>query len=499
MKLKDDFFEPEVVGDIYVSRALKEVWAINLDLLEVFQQFCENYNLRFFMGFGTLLGAVRHQGFIPWDDDVDILMPRADFERLKKLGSAFASPYFLQNSYSEKGFWYGGMMKFRRSDTTCLERYDYENRQSNHGIGLEIMALDVVPDIPQAQRRQAEEVGRYQRLLWAKSHKEELYKLRGNIEAMGEVEWQHLRKATAMCTLEELEVGFLSICQQCNTKSSQKLAIFLFYNKGDKYRVFERSWFTETIMLDFAGMMLPAPKGFWQCLQRFYGEGFMGYELYAKRKPHHPAVWDTHVPYTVWQKRILDLYQPDGRKVIVFGTGNMAEKFVEQLAGRLEIFAFVDNNSKTWQTTFLEYPIKSPCILAEKPEKWHVIIANGYYREIGRQLAEMGLNDYYVYVDEWQALFTTPAEMYGVKTGQIGKKYCVAGVYVKNEAISAAVVESIRRLHDDSEYVIAFCPSESKDIELCLQEFRSVDRVVATDMPSDVLQERYNCDVVRCV
>ena len=98
MKLKADFFEPEVVGDIYVSRALKEVWAIYLDLLEVFQQLCENYNLRFFMGFGTLLGAVRHQGFIPWDDDVDILMPRKDFETLKKWGMRSRSHIFYRTA-----------------------------------------------------------------------------------------------------------------------------------------------------------------------------------------------------------------------------------------------------------------------------------------------------------------------------------------------------------------------------------------------------------------
>ncbi len=252
-------------------------------------------------------------------------------------------------------------------------------------------------------------------------------------------------------------------------------------------------------MLDLAGLLLPAPRGFWQCLRRFYGDGFMGYELYAKRKPHHPAVWDTQVPYGVWQKRILDLYQPDGRKVIVFGTGNMGKKFLEQLAGRLEIFAFVDNNSKTWQTHFQGYPVKPTSILAVEPEKWHVIIANGYYREIGRQLAGMGINDYYVYVDEWQALFTTPAEMYGENTGHIAKKYRVAGMYVSSKAINVDVVKKIRKLRNDSEYLIAFCSDDSKDVELFLREFRSVDRVVVTDLPSDVLQERYYCDVVRNV
>lgn len=98
MKLSEDFFQEEILADTFVSRALKEVWAVNLDLLDCLQRFCQQHQLRFFMGFGTLLGAFRHQGFVPWDDDVDILMPRRDFEKLKGLWSEFSAPYFCRTA-----------------------------------------------------------------------------------------------------------------------------------------------------------------------------------------------------------------------------------------------------------------------------------------------------------------------------------------------------------------------------------------------------------------
>ena len=64
---------------------LEEIQKILLDILIDFDAFCEENNLRYFLGFGTLLGAVRHQGFIPWDDDIDVCMPRPDYERFLEL------------------------------------------------------------------------------------------------------------------------------------------------------------------------------------------------------------------------------------------------------------------------------------------------------------------------------------------------------------------------------------------------------------------------------
>ena len=62
----------------------KEVKQIELDILEYVHNFCEENGLKYIMNYGTLIGAVRHKGFIPWDDDIDISMPRADYEKLSK-------------------------------------------------------------------------------------------------------------------------------------------------------------------------------------------------------------------------------------------------------------------------------------------------------------------------------------------------------------------------------------------------------------------------------
>ena len=64
---------------------LQELKEIEFDILKMFDAFCKENNIRYFLVFGTLLGAIRYKKFIPWDDDVDVLVPREDYERLLSL------------------------------------------------------------------------------------------------------------------------------------------------------------------------------------------------------------------------------------------------------------------------------------------------------------------------------------------------------------------------------------------------------------------------------
>ena len=71
----------EVICDFKVSTLRKKVWQAQLDMVKIFIDICDKYKLKYFAAGGTLIGAIRHNGFIPWDDDIDVWMPRSDYEK----------------------------------------------------------------------------------------------------------------------------------------------------------------------------------------------------------------------------------------------------------------------------------------------------------------------------------------------------------------------------------------------------------------------------------
>lgn len=117
-----------------------------LEILVYFKEFCDKHNLRFFLSAGTCLGAVRHHGFIPWDDDLDVIMPRPDYDKLIELWEkeADTSKFVCSVSTKEKCARFP-MATIRSVNTTCI--YDHSvNDDICQGIKIDVEFLDGVPN-----------------------------------------------------------------------------------------------------------------------------------------------------------------------------------------------------------------------------------------------------------------------------------------------------------------------------------------------------------------
>lgn len=120
--------------------SLTDIQKISLDILKDVHCFCENNNINYSLAYGTLIGAVRHKGFIPWDDDIDIIMPRPDFERFCK--SYHSSKY--KKSNPDKGY---TMFARVYDDTlTYVEQKELPWAPFDTGVWIDVFPIDSVAD-----------------------------------------------------------------------------------------------------------------------------------------------------------------------------------------------------------------------------------------------------------------------------------------------------------------------------------------------------------------
>lgn len=116
-----------------------------LQILKELKRICEENNLEYFLAYGTLLGAIRHEGFIPWDDDIDVCMKYPDYNRFKEVcKTQLGSDYFLQTDETDPD---AGLSYYKlRLNGTTLIVDDLANRDMHHGISIDIYPIYNVPD-----------------------------------------------------------------------------------------------------------------------------------------------------------------------------------------------------------------------------------------------------------------------------------------------------------------------------------------------------------------
>lgn len=144
LNIDPSFFKEEEKSGFLVTKERKELWAVEIDLLMQLDRVCKENGLQYCVGAGTMLGAVRHKGFIPWDDDIDVYLLREDYDKLMKLDKEFEYPYFLQNSDTEKKL-LKQFARLRNSRTTGHTKEE-SRWDINKGIFIDIFPLDGISE-----------------------------------------------------------------------------------------------------------------------------------------------------------------------------------------------------------------------------------------------------------------------------------------------------------------------------------------------------------------
>lgn len=389
--------EEERISSYTVSDKMKKIWKAELGILEQVQAVCEAHDIKYFLLHGTLLGAVRHKGFIPWDDDLDIGMLREDYDRFVSLAAGeLRPPCVLQNMFTEKDIFFGSFTRVRNSDTTAIQARELGHK-GNQGIWIDILPLDICTLDEKKKNKKVKKIKNCYRLLQAKIYGKE----ERRIADLNPLQSRVCRFFSVLCSHKALCERLDRAIRLYTEEESDQVAVFGFGSP----RALNRADFIDTVQLDFAGKRLPAPAGYKNYLSAIMGRDYMKYPPEEERKPKHKGIFDPERPYTEYVKKLTGMFDDiKGKKIILFGAGLMFDDYMKKWGNRYHPAFTVDNDENKWGRSRQGVEIREPkAILEVPPEKRRLIICSFYYKEIQKQLQEMGVQDYQIYVQrlEW--------------------------------------------------------------------------------------------------
>ncbi len=325
MRFDEKFFEGEERDGFYVEGEMKRVWAAEMEVLVEVDRICKKHNIRYFADSGTLLGAVRHNGFIPWDDDLDIAMLRSDFVKFVRVaqeelkGEEMCLDIYHNEAWSEP---FGRVTNGEggiRLTPEHLEKY----HGCPYGVGVDIFVLDDLP-LTEAEFDATAEL--YEWILSIRQM------FRSREEHLKSLEEGTDKEEAAQYWNEKLEDQLVRLEAECNVTIDRKKNIsnqllkmmdglFAMYNGEGNGEVMnfpfakkgiyhhcgrKKEWYRDSILLPFENITIPVPIDFYKVLEKSYGPNY----LTPVKK------WHFHnYPFYKEHKKELQKIQKDMRNV----------------------------------------------------------------------------------------------------------------------------------------------------------------------------------------
>lgn len=300
MNFDPSYLEGEEREGFYIKPMMKKAWAAQLEILEQIDIICKRHNIMYYAEWGTLLGAIRHQGFIPWDDDLDIGMKREDYKRFLHYAKTELPEPFKINNVANNREHLELLTRVTNGNLISLES-DFLERF--HGcpyvVGIDIFPSDYIPTNKAEEELQLNLL----RAVDVLGHEwnNENFTEEQKMELVREIEEVcNIKFTDDQPLMQQLLVLADNICAMyCGTDSDEITLLALLAQDPD-YRL-PITCYTSTIEVPFENTTIPVPIGYNQVLRRRYGDNYMT----------PVKVWNTHdYPfYKVQQKILFDYFE----------------------------------------------------------------------------------------------------------------------------------------------------------------------------------------------
>lgn len=263
------YFEDEVRDGFYVSSTMKKCWAAQLEVLSDVAKVCKRYGINWFADCGSLLGAVRHGGFVPWDDDLDICMFRDDYYRFLSIASRELCnmwPNYKVLNYHNGGYW-EPISRIVNADDINFSK---DRLEKFHGYpfsaGIDIFPLDFVcPDPSEEEARKKLFKAIFE--LADSEYAETVDK--GMLEDLAKTvgkEYDNSKSAK----LQLYEWGEI-VSSLYRREEAKDVCLMTFWYRHNNHK-YPMELFDKTVMLPFENIMIQAPAGYNEVLKIEYGD-----------------------------------------------------------------------------------------------------------------------------------------------------------------------------------------------------------------------------------
>ena len=287
----EEYLQDEEKCGYLVTKEEKKIRVIQMDIVRKIDEVCKKNNISYYAQSGTLLGAVRHEGYIPWDDDIDLVMFRSDYNRFCAIApTEFTEPYFFQSAITDRGF-YSNSVYVCNSNTTCISNNNPNNRwiKFNRGIRIGIQCLD------SCDSSNIKKIDAIRKIMALNS---KLCNISCGINRI-KYTWIIRTILKLLCfNPEKVWIKTQNYLTKYDQKwnASEDAVIFLAWDKHTERIIWKKTAFRPQIELPFEYMTLPCPSGYDEILRTQYGD-YMKYPPVEKRKPIHDALYDPDKPY----------------------------------------------------------------------------------------------------------------------------------------------------------------------------------------------------------
>ena len=334
-----DFFRDEVRCGFYIPTVIKQAWAAVLDVFDEIDRICVKHNIRYFADWGTLLGTVRHGGFVPWDDDLDICMLREDYRRFREVADTELPEHYAIHDYErQKNHWLF-LARVVNNGHFCFDE-SYLNAHYNFPwlAGVDIFVKDYLYRDPKAERSRDCDVMRL--IALADGIREGTISEEACIEGRRLVEQQYGAELPAVDMARELSVALYRIAEWrmaevCPEESDSIGQIFPHILKGLPGQ--PKKDYDSLIRLPFEDVTMPVPAAYHRMLTARYGNyceihkvwGGHNYPFFEGQKAELERVAGEKLPGLRFSMEMLERPVPKCKSMM----GDAAQMGVGECAG----------------------------------------------------------------------------------------------------------------------------------------------------------------------